>query len=141
MTYLLDTNVVSEWTKPRPNPRVIDWLKEVDEDEVFLSVCTLAELRYGIAQMPAGRKRERLDGWLTNDILLRFEGRVIPVDTAVAEAWGWITARAKSAGRRIDVMDGLIAATSVIHQMTVVTRDVSDFRAAGARTLSPWAGE
>ena len=138
MTYLLDTNVVSEWVKPRPDPGVVSWLAGIDEDQVFISVCTLAELRFCVARLPAGRRRQRLDAWLSNDIPLRFEGRILSVDASVAEAWGWLVARGKSAGRSIDVMDGLIAATAAIHAMTVVTRDVADFRAVSTPVLNPW---
>ena len=138
MTYLLDTNVVSEWVKPRPDPGVVSWLAEAQEDQVFVSVCTLAELRFGAARMPAGRRRDQLDSWLSHDVPLRFEGRIIPVDTAIADAWGWINARGKSTGQSIDVMDGLIAATAETFRLTVVTRDESVFQGIGAPVLNPW---
>lgn len=140
MNYLLDTNVISEWVKPRPNAGIVSWLSQTDEDAFFLSVCTLAELRFGVASMPPGRRRRRLDDWLSSDIPARFNGRIIPIDVAIADAWGIIHARGKSIGRSIDVMDGLIAATADVYGMTVVTRDVSDFKAAGTPLLNPWTG-
>jgi toxin FitB len=138
VNYLLDTNVVSEWVRPRPNAGVVSWLSQTDEDLIFLSVCTLAELRFGVARMPQGRRRRQLDDWLSNEIPMRFDGRIIGVDVAVADAWGVIHARGKAVGRSIDVMDGLIAATAEVHGMTVVTRDVEDFKAAGTPLLNPW---
>jgi predicted nucleic acid-binding protein len=139
MTFLLDTNVVSEWVKPKPNPGVIAWLEGVDEDRVFISVVTLAELRNGVASLAAGRRRERLDAWLSHDLPTRFEGRVLPVDPAIADGWGRITATAKAAGRSIHAMDAFIAATAHIHQLTLVTRDVSDFQSAGTPVVCPWS--
>ena len=82
MRYLLNTNVVSEWTKPRPNPGVVEWLAQVDEDEVFLSVVTFAELRHGIERLPAGRRRRQLDAWLRGELAQRFEGRIALIDGA-----------------------------------------------------------
>ncbi len=140
MNYLLDTNVISEWVKPRPNGGVVSWLAQAAEDQIFISVCTLAELRFGVARIVPGRRRRRLDDWLRNDIPTRFEGRILVVDAAVADAWGNIHARGKTIGRSIDIMDGLIAATAEVHEMTVVTRDVSDFGAVGTLVLNPWAG-
>jgi len=138
MTFLLDTNVVSEWVKPQPNPGVIGWLAEADEDRLFISVVTLAELRSGVASLAAGRRRDRLDAWLSHDLPTRFDGRVLPVDTAVADNWGRITATAKATGRTIHAMDAFLAATAHVHQLTLVTRDVSDFQSAGAPVLCPW---
>ena len=140
MTFLLDTNVVSEWVTPQPNPRVIAWLAEVDEDRVFLSVVTLAELRSGVASLAAGRRRDRLDAWLSQDLPTRFDGRVLPVDAAIADGWGRIIATAKAAGRPIHAMDAFLAATAHIHQLTLVTRNVSDFQSTGTPVLCPWTG-
>src|SRR5215210_1866149 len=79
VNYLLDTNVVSEWTKPRPDPGVTDWLADADEDRVYLSVVTLAELRHGVERLADGARKARLDRWLTDELLLRFEGRVLAI--------------------------------------------------------------
>lgn len=141
MSFLLDTNVVSEWVKPRPNASVVSWLAQVDEDEVFISVCTLAELRFGIASMPRGGRREHLDSWLRNDLTVRFDGRIVPIDMAIADAWGSIHARGKSVGRTIDVMDGLIAATAEVYDLTIATRDIRDFQATGVSLHDPWTAK
>ena len=138
MRFLLDTNAVSEWVKPRPNPGLIRWMEAADEDRIFISVVSLAELRYGVERMPTGRRRSRLEQWLRHELPLRFESRILPVDTAVAEAWGKTVSRSESAGRPIGVMDGFLAATAEIHQLTLVTRNVSDFSLLKA-VLNPWS--
>jgi toxin FitB len=137
VTFLLDTNVVSEWVKPRPDAGVAAWLTDVDEDRVFISVVTLAELRYGVECMNDGARRRRLDEWLRDELPRRFEGRVLSVDGAVADAWGRIVAHRKSLGKRIEPVDAFIAATAQVHDLTVVTRDTSAFKAS-VRALDPW---
>ena len=138
MSFLLDTNVVSEWVRPRPNAGVMAWLAEADEDGVFLSVVTVAELRHGIERMAAGQRRRRLNEWLANDLLFRFEGRVLPVDVTVADSWGRLTASREASGRPISVADAFIAATAAVHGLTLVTRNVADFERT-VRTISPWS--
>src|SRR3546814_9122433 len=110
VNFLLDTNGVSEWVKQQPNAGVIAWLAWVDEDRVFLSVVTLAEIRHGIERLPAGARRKRLDTWLRDELPLRFEGRVLSVDEAVADSWGKVVASRETTGRPIGVMDAFIAA-------------------------------
>jgi predicted nucleic acid-binding protein len=137
VSFLLDTNAVSEWVKPRPNPGLIRWMEAADEDRIFISVVSLAELRYGVELMPAGRRRGRLEQWLRHELPLRFENRIVPVDTAVADAWGRTVSRSEAAGRPIGAMDAFLAATAEIHQLTFVTRNVSHFPLLKA-VLNPW---
>ncbi|HTU52683.1 MAG TPA: type II toxin-antitoxin system VapC family toxin [Acetobacteraceae bacterium] len=139
MNFLLDTNVVSEWTKPRPDTGVVTWLAEADEDRVFISVVTLAELRHGIERLPAGGRRDRLDVWLTEQVPARFEARVLPVDAETANSWGRVMARGQAAGRPVGSMDAFIAATAERHDLALVTRNVSDFDALGIRLINPWS--
>lgn len=139
MSFLLDTNVVSEWVKPMPNAGLASWLAEVDEDRTFLSAVTIAELRYGIERLAIGKRRRHLDEWLTNDLLMRFEGRVLPVDAAVADACGRVVARSAKLGRPLAAIDALIAATAQLHQLTLVTRDTCDFAHVLGTVLNPWA--
>lgn len=142
MSYLLDTNVVSEWVKPRPNTGVITWLSDIDEDRVFLSVITLVELRHGIARLPAGRRRTRLDQWMRDDILLRFESRLLPIDSGVADVCGMVLARGDARGKPIGVMDALIAATAEVHGLALVTRNATDFETAtSGEIINPWIAE
>ncbi len=138
MSFLLDTNVVSEWTKPRPNAGLVRWLAEVDENEVFLSVVTFAELRHGIERLPAGARRRRLDEWLRSELPLRFEARIVRVDGAIADEWGRLVARRDAQGRTIHAMDALIAATAQVHGLTLVTRNTADFELSVKSLLNPW---
>ena len=137
MNFLLDTNVVSEWVKPRPDPGVIRWTESVDEDRVFLSVISFGELRYGAERMAAGARRRRLEEWLQDELPLRFEGRVLAVDNNVADAWGKTVSRSEALGRPIGVMDAFLSATAETHHLTLVTRNVSDFPLLKA-LLNPW---
>ena len=139
MNFLLDTNVVSEWTKPHPDVGVVAWLAEADEDRVFVSVITLAELRHGVERMPVGARRRRLDIWLTEQVPLRFEARMLPIDAATANSWGRIMARGQARGRPLGTMDAFIAATAEQYDLTLVTRNLSDFDGLGIRLLSPWS--
>jgi len=137
VNFLLDTNAVSEWVKPRPNPGLIGWTESTDEDRIFLSVVSLAELRYGVERIAAGRRRSRLEQWLQHELPLRFEGRILPVDANVAEAWGRTVSRSEAAGRPMGAMDAFLAATAETYQMTLVTRNVSHFPLIKA-VLNPW---
>jgi predicted nucleic acid-binding protein len=138
VTFLLDTNVVSEWVKPRPNPGLMSWLVAVDEDRVFLSVVTLAEIRFGIDRMPDGRRRRRLDDWLRIELPSRFESRVLPINEPIANEWGKVVARRAAAGRQIGAMDAFVAATANIHELTLVTRNIDDFRLSLNALINPW---
>lgn len=138
MSFLLDTNVVSEWIQPRPDAGVVAWLAEADEDRVHISVITLAELRYGIERMPPGQRRRRLDEWLKEDLPLRFEGRILPVESAIADAWGRLTASRETSGRPISMADAFIAATVEVHGLTLVSRNVSDFERTVGAVVNPW---
>jgi len=138
LSFLLDTNVVSEWTKPRPDVGVVEFLATEDEDTLFLSVVTLAELRRGVDRLAPGRRRNRLDDWLRNDLLARFTGRLLAIDVPTAEAWGRLIARRERVGRPMGAMDGWIAATAVVHGLTLVTRDVADFAGTDGEIICPW---
>ena len=137
LNYLLDTNAVSDWVKPRPNPGLIRWMESADEDRVFLSVITLAELRYGVERMPAGARRHRLETWLQRDLPLRFEGRILPVDDRIADAWGKTVSRNEASGHLMSAMDAFLAATAEVHRLTLVTRNVRHFTLLKA-VLNPW---
>jgi predicted nucleic acid-binding protein len=138
VNFLLDTNAVSEWVKPRPNPGLIRWMEAADEDRVFLSVISLAELRYGVERMAAGARRNRLEGWLRHELPLRFEGRILSVDNRIAEAWGRTVSRSEALGRPMGAMDAFLSATAETHRLTLVTRNVSDFPVLKA-LLNPWS--
>lgn len=138
MSFLLDTNVVSEWVRPRPDAGVVAWLADVDEDRVHLSVASLAEIRHGIERLPEGRRRDRLARWLGEDLPTRFEGRILDVDREVADAWGGMLARGQRTSRPLSVIDACFAATAEQHGLTLVTRNLSDFAKLGIDLLDPW---
>ena len=138
MRLLLDTNVLSEVTRPAPDARVLDWLDGLDEDRSFISVVSIAEIRRGVALMDEGRKREALAEWLAQDLPQRFEQRVLPVDEPVALAWGDLMGLAKRRGRGLSSMDGLIAATAITQELTLATRNTKDFEGLGIELFDPW---
>jgi predicted nucleic acid-binding protein len=138
MSFLLDTNVISEWVRPQPDPGVIRCLSELDEDSVFMSVITLVELRYGIERMPQGARKQRLHEWLSYDLPSRFADRLLFVDAAIADHWGKAMAQAESNGHSGKVMDVCIAAIANFHGLTLVTRNVSDFAPLGVKIMNPW---
>ena len=139
MNFLLDTNLVSEWTKPRPNPGVVSWLADADEDRVFISVVTIAELRHGVERLAIGRRRKRLNEWIEGELLFRFDARILPIDAATADAWGRIVAHREDLGRPIGTMDAFIAATAQVHKLTLATRNQTDFEASVAAVVNPWS--
>ncbi|ESY46396.1 PIN domain-containing protein [Mesorhizobium sp. RSR380A] len=138
MRLLLDTNVLSEVTRPAPVARVLGWLDELDEDRSFISVVSIAEIRRGVSLMDEGRKREALAEWLARDLPQRFEQRVLPVDDAVALAWGDLMGFGKHRGRGLSSMDGLIAATAIAHELTLATRNTKHFEGFGLELFDPW---
>ena len=138
MSFLLDTNIISEGAKPRPNHRVMGWLASIDEEDLFLSVVSLAELRHGIERMGGGKRRTALELWLTDQLPARFNSRLLSIDAATADLWGHVVAQAQSSGRPVSAMDAFLAATAKQHQLTLVTRNTSDFEATGVRLFNPW---
>ena len=138
MTILLDTNVVSEWVKQRPHSGVVRWLAEIDEDRVFLSVITLAALRHGVDRLADGARRRGLDAWLRHDLPRRFEGRVLSVEPRIADRCGEVVARREAAGRPIAIMDAFIAATAIVHELTLVTRNTAAFKSTVEQIVNPW---
>ncbi len=135
MNYLLDTNVVSELKRPRPEPRVIQWFTERSAHQLFMSVLTLGEIRKGIQLAPEGQRRSTLVKWLEEDIPDFAAGRLLVIDSHTADRWGRMTAAVR---RPMPGVDGLLAATASQHQLTIVTRNVKDFLDWGLPVLNPW---
>ncbi len=138
MRYLLDTNIVSEFTKNQPDSALIGWFRRQQNDELFLSVVTIGEIQQGIARLPASQKQRDLDSWLNQSLLVAYADRILPIDTAVVMQWGTLTARLMGIGKKMPVMDGLIAATAVLHNLTLVTRNIADFINTGLSLVNPW---
>ena len=140
MNFLLDTNVLSEVQRPAPDLKVLGWLDVVDEDRVFMSVASIAELRRGIALMDDGRRRAALTAWLANDLPARFAERILPIDHAVAERWGDLMAQSRRSGVALSVMDGFFAATALATGLILATRNVKDFASFNVPLFNPWEG-
>ena len=138
MTYLLDTNVISEWVKPAPEPALVSWVEEVDEDRLFLSVASLAELRRGVDLLPEGRRRDRLASWLEEELVDRFQDRIVEIDLRIAQTWGRLLARARRAGIGLSTMDAVFAATAEAGGLTLVTRNTRHFTQLGIPLIDPW---
>lgn len=141
MKVLLDTNVLSEVRRPTPDPKVLTWLDTIDEDRAFISVASIAELRRGIALMDDGRCRDALAAWLADDLPARFAGRILPIDSGIAERWGDLMAQARRSGFALSVMDGFFAATALARELVLATRNTKDFAPLGVPLLNPWTDE
>ena len=138
MNFLLDTNVVSESIKEVPNSHVMAWLADVDDDRVFLSVVTLAEIKRGVDLMPPGRRRDRISHWLEVGLPERFEGRILGIDQRIAVEWGTLTARVKNLGGSLSSMDAFLAATADVNRLMLVTRNQKDFEKTESLQINPW---
>lgn len=138
MTYLLDTNVISELVTRQPNPRVIAWIDALDPQEFYLSVITIGELAKGIEKLPASTRKDTLLDWLDSDLLLRFSGRILSVDTATMRTWAMLTAQLERVGRPLPVIDSIIAALALQHRFILATRNSADFQDTGVDLVNPW---
>lgn len=138
MKYLLDTCVISELVKTAPHPAVIRWMDDCDESRMYLSVLTLGELVKGIAKVPDGEKREKLQSWVSNDLAQRFGQRLVEIDTEIVRAWGTLLGEAERQGEKLPVVDSLIAVSANVHGLVVVTRNVQDIVRCHAKVFNPW---
>ena len=138
MKALLDTCVISELVSKKPDPKVVEFVDSLDAEDVYLSVITIGEIVKGIEKLPSSKRRSELQAWLNDDLLVRFEGNVVPLDIDIMAEWGRITARLESAGKTMPAIDSLIAATVLERKMTLVTRNVSDFEDTNAEIVNPW---
>ncbi len=139
MKYLIDTCVLSELVRPRPDRHVVSWMESCEEEAIFLSVLTLGEIQKGIEKLAPGKRRNELQAWLDRDLRRRFAGRLLDIDGEVALVWGRVQASMERAGTPLPTIDGLLSATALAHNLTIVTRNVDDFLPSGANVFSPWA--
>ena len=136
--FLLDTNGLSELVRAHPEPRVLQWIESADESLLYLSVLTLGEIRKGVAGLPPSQRRTKLETWLELELRARFAGRVLGIDGAIADRWGILAAAAKRSGRALSAIDGLLAATALHHNLTIVSRNISDFAGTPVPMVNPW---
>jgi toxin FitB len=135
VSFLLDTNVISEVTRPRPDEAVAQWIKSAAGPSLFVSVLTLGEIRKGIERLGSGPRKESLRHWLESELPGWFEDRVLPVDAIVADRWGRLMAAAR---RSVPAIDALLAATALVHGLRLVTRNRADYSFPGLEVLDPW---
>ncbi len=135
---VLDTNVISELWKIEPDSNVLAWIDAQMVETLYLSTITIAELRFGLASMPDGKRRTIYQDRLEREVLPAFTGRILSFDLDASQAYAQFMARAKQAGKSIGKADGYIAATAAARGLTVATRDTSPFEAAGINVINPW---
>jgi len=138
LNYLFDINVLSELTAKNPNASVVAWVENIDQENIFLSVVAIGELKKGIEKLPGSRKKKDLISWLENDLLIRFGERIIPLDLPVMLVWGTMVAELEKAGTPLPAIDSLLAASASQRGLTLVTRNTKDFEPAGIPLINPW---
>lgn len=136
--FLLDTNCISECVRVKPQPSVLAWMGSVDESLLYLSVLTLGEIRKGLAGLPQSRRRTKLEAWLEVELRARFSRRILAIDAEIADRWGLLAAGAKRHGKTLSAIDGLLAATALHHNLSIVSRNVSDFADVSVQLVNPW---
>lgn len=136
MSYLIDTNVLSELRRRQPDDNVVSWMANRPSSTLYLSVLTLGELRKGIDALADGERKSRLIDWLEVELPSFFAGRILPIDARVADRWGRLMAQAK---RPLPAIDSLLAATALVHGLTLVSRNVRDFQHPDLQVLDPWS--
>lgn len=138
MSFLLDTCVISELVAARPNDHVVRWIKRTDPSAIYLSVVTIGEIQRGIEGTPNLKRKEVLRKWLETDLLLSFQDKILNLDVSAFLVWGKLTSRLHRLGKPMPAIDSLIAATVIQHRLTLVTRNVDDFKHADIKILNPW---
>jgi tRNA(fMet)-specific endonuclease VapC len=138
MTYLLDTNVISELIARQPNQKILDWLDSLDPSTVYLSVVTIGEIRKGIEKLPPSKRKDALKTWLETDLLLRFHENILDISVEIMLIWGELTGRLENQGKPIAALDALIAATALQRKLRLITRNDSDFQHTGVTIDNPW---
>ena len=138
MKYLLDTNIISELIATSPNQKVINYLLELNEEDLYLSVITIGEIQAGIEKLAKSKKKEQLSNWLENDLLHRFKNRIVTIDIEIMLQWGAINSKLKSIGKPLPIMDSLIGATAQSKNFTLLTRNEKDFQNLDIEIINPF---
>ena len=138
MKYLLDTCVISELVAKQPDEKVIEWIDNVKQENIYLSVITIGEIRKGIEKLSESKRKEILGKWLNEELLIRFRGNILAIDIDVMLVWGELTGRLEIQGKKMPAMDSLIAAIAIHNNCSLVTRNQDDFKYAGLTIVNPW---
>ena len=138
MRYLLDTNVISELVSKQPNEHVIAWIDGIDDQLIYLSVITIGEIKRGIEKLPNSQRKRSLNNWLNEDLLIRFDDKILTIDLPVMLTLGRLIAKMESQGRALPAIDSLIAATALQHDLNLVTRNEKDFDRTDVAVTNPW---
>lgn len=139
MSYLLDTCVLSELRRRVPDAGLVDWLDRVSESRLYLAVTVFGEIQQGISQLHHTQRQQILQLWLDQDLCQRFHGRILDIDRLTMLKWGALQGESRRVGSPLPVIDSLLAATAIRHNLTLVTRNVSDFEAVPVQVLNPWS--
>ena len=141
MKYLLDTNIISEFVSKKPNQKVIDYVSSLDENDVYLSVITIGEIRFGIEKLDKEKQKKKiksLSDWLNNDLMQRFDGRVLDIDMKIMLKWGEINAQLQKIGKPMPIMDSLIASSCLAKEFVLITRNENDFYSFEIEMVNPF---
>jgi toxin FitB len=137
MKNLLDTCVIAEYQKPLPDVKVMSWLNSQIEESLYLSVLTIGEIEKGIARLPASKRKNNLEMFLEN-LVTRFDRRILDLDTKTLRRWGQLTGSLEKKGRVLPIIDSFLAATALVYDLTIITRNAADFTGTGSRVLNIW---
>ena len=141
MKYLLDTNIISEFVSKKPNQKVLDYVSSLDENDVYLSVITIGEIRFGIEKLDKEKQKKKiksLSDWLNNDLMQRFEGRILDIDIDIMLKWGEINAQLQKIGKPMPIMDSLIASSCLAKRFVLITRNEKDFYNFEMEMINPF---
>ena len=138
MNYLLDTCVLSELIKPEPSLNVVEWISNIDERCLYISVLTIGEIHKGIEKLPESKKKDNLHKWVNFDLKERFNNKILNIDIHIATTWGKVQAHSDLIGQTLPTIDGLIACTGIVHDLTVATRNTKDMKGSGVSLINPW---
>jgi predicted nucleic acid-binding protein len=139
MSYLIDTNCISELVKSKPNENVMQWFNNQNELDLYLSVITFGELRKGVEKLLDSKRKRKLNHWINEDLLHRFKNRTLDITLSEVNKWGEVLAKAEKMGRTLPTVDALIASTALVHNLAVVTRNIKDMEASGVELINPWS--
>lgn len=138
MKYILDTNVISEAINKQPNIQVMNWLRTIDPQELYLSVVTVGEVKKGIDKLPESQRKKTIENWFENDLLVKFDGQILVLDLPVILVWGELVGELEKKGRKLPALDSLIAATTKYYDYILVTRNEKDFDGIDIAILNPF---